>query len=363
MIKKILTKKIIISAIVGGLTLVLGLSISHNSKVDALILKKQQEFLSAEEKVKLKISKEKVFTNAFGDFMDSIGEKNISLYREALGEIVYLNLEEYVAGVISAEMGPYFPLEALKAQAVAARTYAVKFASSFGNTPYLYANGADLIDTTLNQVYFSPSECLERWGEDNFEENVEKIITAVNETKGLVLSYNGELVRAPLYFSSTKDYTEDVSNVFGGTEPYLVPVASPYDSFSEVNSGYYKSITLSASELNDILYSELGTYPLDLSKSLSNQIKITSTNEKGRPLSFSFGEHTLTSRSVRSLLSLNSTAIEFNVLDKNTIEFKSEGYGHAVGMSQWGAREMAIRGDNYETILKHYYTGVSITNL
>lgn len=293
-------------------------------------------------------------------YVSNIDLKDISLYRHNLGTIVSLNIEEYILGVLAAELGKSFPLEALKAQAVAARTYAYKFASAYGNESYSGANGADLIDNEYNQAYISPDDLLEKYGEDYFDDNWSKIVQAVEETRGEVITYDGQIIQYPLYFASTKDTTEDNLYVFGSDIPYLKPVKTGGDKNSY---SYFDEVTFTADELADLLNKGFNKDIVNKSISLKKQISISERTSSGKPYIVKVGQEEVYARELRSLLSLKSVDMEFIFNKDNSLTIKTEGYGHGVGMSQWGAFAMANEGLSYKQILSHYYTGTKIGSL
>ena len=264
------------------------------------------------------------------------GNETIRVYITETGEIEEVNLEDYICGVVSNEMPANFEKEALKAQAVTARTY---LASKKLNRCTLH-EGIDICDSTHCQVYTSKEKRLEKWDADYANEYWNKIKEAVDETSGQVLSYERELVLYPQFFSTSSGQTENSEDVYLGEIPYLRSVASTGE---ESAPKYTSDKTLKISDFVYLLNSKS-------SSAAGGVIKLNINNVEIRGVDF------------RKALSLNSTnfTYEFN---GDYITFHCKGYGHGVGMSQWGANAMAKNGSNYEEILKHYYTGVEITNL
>lgn len=293
-------------------------------------------------------------------YVSDIDLKDISLYRHKDGTILSLNIEEYVLGVLAAEVGKSFPLEALKAQAVAARTYAYKYASAYGNKSYSGANGADLIDNEYNQVYISPNELLDKYGEDYFDDDWSKLVQAVEETKGEVITYEGEIIQYPLYFASAKDKTEDNLYVFGSEVPYLKSVKTEGD---EKSYSYFDESTFTVEELASLLKNSFNNSMINISLPIKNQISIIERTSSGKPYVIKIGEEEVYATELRRALSLKSVAMEFIFNKDNSLTIKTEGYGHGVGMSQWGAFAMASEGVSYKKILSHYYTGTKIGKL
>lgn len=254
------------------------------------------------------------------------------------GNIVNLSLEDYVVGVVGAEMPAEFNLEALKAQAVAARTYALK--KSLNNTT--------LTATTSDQVYKTNDQLKALW-KDSFYLYYNKVKSAVIATEGVYMTYNGSYIDA-LYFSISNGKTEDASFVWGNNIPYLKPVDSSFDTNV---SGFSKAKSISMSSIS----SKLGVNLNSIS-----QINIISKTSSGRINKINICGKEFSGKKIRSLLGLRST--DFSITQSgNNIIFTTKGYGHGVGMSQYGANEMAKKGYTYQQILTHYYTGISINKL
>lgn len=251
------------------------------------------------------------------------------------GSVIKVGLEDYVIGVVGAEMPASFNSEALKAQAVAARTYALKKT----------ANGATISATTSDQVYKTDAELKQMWG-SSFNTYYTKVKNAVLATSGETMTYGGQYIDA-VYFSTSNGMTEDAVNVWGNSVPYLKPVSSPWDT--NVNGfSQTKSIPMS------VISQKLGVNLTSVS-----QITINSRTSGNRVNSITIAGKNLTGVKVRSLLGLRSS--DFSVSQSgNSIIFTTKGYGHGVGMSQYGANGMANAGYNYRQILTHYYTGISI---
>ena len=252
--------------------------------------------------------------------------------------IVRIELEEYVIGVVGAEMPASFNKETLKAQAIVARTYALK-ATKTGKT---------LTDNSSTQNYKDNSELKTLWG-SNYDTYYNKVKNAVLETKGLYLSYNGNYIEA-LYHSTSNGKTENAENVWGNSYPYLVSVSSEYDSS---NPSFIKEKTMSYSELSSKLkmqVNEESDFNI-LNKTVGDRVAAIEINGKiYKGVDF------------RNLLGLRSADFEIKKSDIG-VTFITKGYGHGVGMSQYGANGMAKAGYSYDAILKHYYQGVSISHL
>lgn len=282
------------------------------------------------------------------------GNEIIRVYITETGEIEEVNLEDYICGVVSNEMPANFEKEALKAQAVTARTY---LASKKLNRCTLH-EGIDICDSTHCQVYTSKEKRLEKWGADYANEYWNKIKEAVDETSGQVLSYNGELVLYPQFFSTSSGQTENSEDVYLGEIPYLRSVASTGE---ESAPKYTSDKTLKISDFVYLLNSNFTNLNVTV-ENIKNNFNIKSSSAAGGVIKLNINNVEIRGVDFRKALSLNSTnfTYEFN---GDYITFHCKGYGHGVGMSQWGANAMAKNGSNYEEILKHYYSGVEITNL
>lgn len=272
-------------------------------------------------------------------------ESNIIIRVKRLNsnEIEYLPLEEYIVGVLAGEMPIYFEKEAFKAQAVAARSYALK------KTEYNKDNEYDVVDSVLNQVYLDNYYLKEAW-QDKYLDNINKLREIVNETSLEYLDYNGEVVDA-LFFSTSNGYTENASLVFNIDLPYLQSVTSMWDSSTSSAFRSTKKISI------DEFYSSLN---LEYSNTLDFKVlKRSSTN---RILNLTINGIEFTGKEVYDKLGLKSMDFSLRQDGKNII-IDTVGYGHGVGMSQYGAEGMALEGYSYRDILSHYYVGTSIKKI
>ncbi|KOA18349.1 amidase enhancer precursor [Clostridium homopropionicum DSM 5847] len=283
---------------------------------------------------------------------------NIDVYISKEKRIVSMNIEDYVTGVVAAEMPAEFDIEALKAQAVAARTYGLAHTENFSENKNLKAFGADVNDTTEFQVFIYKDERMALWPKKKGEEYWEKILKAVEETKGEVITYNGSLVMAPYYFSTSSGRTEDAIDVFNKGQPYLKSVES---SGEEKSPKYITKVKYTYSQLADIINSYNSKADLKGSTLRSN-LRIVERSKAGSVMSLMIGKEYISGQKFRTQLNLNSAnfTIEFN---PNDITITCMGYGHGVGMSQWGANAMAKDGNTYKEILKHYYQGIELQKL
>ena len=250
-----------------------------------------------------------------------------------------LDLEEYIIGVVAGEMPASFHEEALKAQAIAARSYAL-YKINTSNESY------DLVTDITNQVYITNSQMQEKWQED-YNYYYDKIKKAVSDTKNLVMEYAGEVISA-YYFAMSNGSTEDVSLVFGENRDYLNSVDSSWD---ENVKNFEVTVEINKADFCNKLN-------IDCSNIVINNINRSST---GRINTININNKEFKGTDIRSLLGLRST--DFDIKITETIQITTRGYGHGVGMSQYGANEMAKSGYNYEEILKHYYQDVNIVQI
>ena len=272
----------------------------------------------------------------------------INIYNHKTGKTQQMDIEEYLYGVLSGEMPSDFNIEALKAQAVAARTYTIHKQE---NETSKHKGSAVCTDYTHCQEYKSYEELKESKGEEWIKSSYPKIKQAVNDTKGQIITYNGEPI-VPLYFSTSSGKTENSEEVFSTEYPYLRSVDSPYDKYAPK----YAS-TLKISKLKST-YSDINI----TQNNLNSQIKILNRSDGGSVEKIKLGNKELTGRDIRNILNLNSANFEIK-FDTNSLDFVVKGYGHGVGMSQWGANGMAEEGYKYYEILSHYYKDTTIKDL
>lgn len=242
-----------------------------------------------------------------------------------------LPLEQYLVGVVAAEMPASFHVEALKAQAIAARTYALR-----------KIEAGELIQaTTAHQVYENRTQREEKW-QAVFAEYESKIEQAVRETAGLVATYNDALITA-MFHAASDGITESAENYSGNAVPYLQSVQS--------TEQLEEDVSYTVQQLNK----KLGT---NFTRTQYEQARIQSNNS-GRVATVKIGQKEWNGRAFRELLGLKSTAFTLRVAEQN-ISIRTKGYGHGVGMSQYGANDMANSGARAEDILKHYYQGIEL---
>lgn len=278
----------------------------------------------------------------------------IKLLHADTGEIEELPLDTYLLGVVSAEMPANFEQEALNAQALVARTYTIYSIVHSGGKH----GEADICDdSTCCQAWISKEDRMARWDEAERELNWRKIENAVNTTAGKIITYNGEVIDA-FFHSNSGGTTEAPVNVWGGTNyPYLQSVETAgEDAYSQ----YSSEMILIKEELKNKILAKHSDFIIDYSQ--SDCIQILEYTESGRVKTIKIGNLNLSGVEVRTLLGLRSANFEVSIEGEN-IKFAVKGYGHGVGMSQTGADSMAKQGSNYEEIVKHFYTGVEITEM
>ena len=256
----------------------------------------------------------------------------IKLYHTKTSEVEELPLDEYLYGVVSSEMPANFEKEALKAQAVVARTYTLyQIINSNGK----HGEAGICDDSACCQAWISKEDRIAKWDANEAEANWEKIVDAVDSTQGQIITYNGEPIDA-FFHSNSGGVTETAANVWGGTNyPYLQSVeTSGEDGYSQYNS----EVEISKEELIEKLKQKHS----DISINFDEQdcIKIIEYTESGRVKTMKFGNIEIAGTEVRSLLGLKSTNFSFEITE-NSIKFFVIGYGHGVGMSQTGADSMA----------------------
>jgi len=290
---------------------------------------------------------------------DNGGGPKVNVYIKEEDRLEEMYLEEYLRGVVAGEMPAEFELEALKSQAIAARTYTVTRMKSFGGSGCLNHPKADICtDSTHCQEWISKEERFANWSPLNAEKYWDKISRAVYETRGYIINYESVPIMYPMYFSTSSGKTENSQDVFSSAQPYLRSVLSPNE---EVAPKFSSVVEFTPEELVKLFKESEHNIALDKSK-LSEQIKIIDRTEGGSVKTIKVGSKTLEGTEVRRILGLNSAnfQIEFS---KGRVIFRVLGYGHGVGMSQWGANVMAKEGKNFEEILKHYYQGTEIQKI
>lgn len=278
----------------------------------------------------------------------------IKLFHSKTEEIEEIGLDEYLYGVVSAEMPASFEIEALKAQAVVARTYTIyKIENSEGK--HGEANICD--DSTCCQAWISKEDRLSKWEENSRESNWNKIVEAVDSTKGKIVTYEGKAINA-FFHSNSGGKTETTLNVWGGSGyPYLQSVST---SGEEAYSQYKSEVTLNKQEFINKIKEKYQDFEINFSD--VNCISILEYTDGNRVKKIKIGNKEFSGVEIRTIMGLKSANFNIEIQGDN-IYFSVLGYGHGVGMSQTGADSMAKEGKNYEEIIKHFYTGVEISNI
>jgi len=253
---------------------------------------------------------------------------------ETTDNLLKVKLEDYIIGVVAGEMPALFHEEALKAQAIASRTYLIN---------HLQSNKT-ITNTTDDQVYLTQKEMLDKW-QDKYDLYYSKIKKAVSDTKNLIMYYENKPIKS-YYFSTSNGYTASSISVFNEQRDYLTSVESPFDKDNSYETEISKQEFCNKLNItcNKISIS-------DITKDNSNRVSRITINNK-----------TYKGTTLRKLLSLRSTDFTFDIKD-NVIKIITKGYGHGVGMSQYGANNMAKEGYTYKEILEYYYKDIEIDSI
>ena len=278
----------------------------------------------------------------------------IKLLHADADKVDEIQLDEYLYGVVSAEMPASFEEEALKAQAVVARTYTIyKIVNNDGKH-----GEADICDDSgCCQAWISKEDRLEKWDEDKREENWNKIVDAVNSTQGKIITYEGKPINA-FFHSNSGGATEAPIDVWGGSGyPYLQSVATAgEDAYSQ----YSSEATFSKEEFEEKIKEVHSDFEIDFDE--KDCIKVEEYTDGNRVKTVKIGNLELSGVEVRTIFGLRSANFKVTIND-NEIKFEVTGYGHGVGMSQTGADSLAKEGQSYEDIIHHYYTDVEIEDM
>ncbi|WP_379157156.1 stage II sporulation protein D [Paenibacillus sp. sgz5001063] len=304
-----------------------------------------------------------------GTAAEAAPQPKVAVYLSHSRQIETLPLEDYVSGVVAAEMPADFELEALKAQAVAARTFIVRrlLAGDHSGVP---VPGADVTDTVSHQAYVSKAALEREWMRGGKSAGLAKIRRAVLETRGVVMTYQGQPITAS-FFASSGGYTENSEDYWNTAVPYLRSVASPWDQ--EITPNLAVTYTFTSSQL----LQKLGIADKDIpasgnlaasslvkpvSSASSLPVEVLSMTAGHRVKEISIAGTVFSGREVREKLGLRSSQFTWK-RQGGKIVITTYGNGHGVGMSQWGANGMAKEGSTATQILKHYYSGVSFNQV
>lgn len=287
-------------------------------------------------------------------------EAKIKVYLHEQKKTTVMMMEDYLKGVVAAEMPAEFELEALKAQAVAARTYAYSKLGQFNNSHQDMHSDADICtDSTHCQAWVSKETAMKEWGSKVGSNYWSKIEASVQETKNMIMTYDQKLVDQAVFHSNSGGRTENSEDVWGNELPYLRSV----QSLGEEDSKEFKTTTvLKYTEFCDKLKAGYPGIKINEKDPLKD-IKVISYSDGERVKTIKIGTMTFKGTEIRNLLSLKSTNFKFDKEGKDSIKITTLGNGHGVGMSQWGANYLAKNRWDYKEILKYYYQGIDLGSI
>lgn len=324
---------------------------NETSKEKSFILGNSEEVTTVTEFTTTELSEKSIQEDTLGKSQDTFKVLDIST-----NEILEVSARDYVIGSVCAEMPISFNVESLKAQAVVSYTYAIRLKELQKLSPSENLHGADFSnDSTKYQAYYTDEQLKELYG-SNYDEYYSKVSSAVDDVLGQVIVYSDELI-VPVFHSISSGKTENAKNVWGYDVPYLVSV----DSSQDIQSSQFEETKIfTPSEIkarfsatySDIIFSD----------DISSWISIQSTTEAGTVISMTVGSKSMSGQDFRNVLSLRSSAFDVSY-NGDTFSITTKGYGHDVGMSQYGANALAEQGKTYEEIIKTYYSGVEIVNV
>lgn len=279
----------------------------------------------------------------------------LRLYVHETGEIVRVPMEDYLVGVVAAEMPASFPLEALKAQAVCARTWIARrmLAGGVANSQHPGADACD--DPRHGQGYLSREKMRARWGTLEYYRYYYRIKKAVTDTRGFVITYDNELID-PVYHASCGGKTENAADVWKIDVPYLRSVLCPY--CQDPYPGEAKTFTFK--QLNNLLGTS--TIALPAAAHGGEILQLVAKTATGRPKVLRVAGREVPATALRETLGLRSTNFTWKI-DGNRVTFYTAGHGHGVGLCQYGAKGFARRGYNFQSILRYYYHGIALTRI
>lgn len=277
-------------------------------------------------------------------------DKSINVFNHLTKQVMHMKLDEYIVGVVAGEMPASFELEALKAQAIVARTYAYRRILTPDQRVKKINAEADVItNPNICQAWISDERMQEKWGPKEYKKYKAKIEEAVKATRGQILVYQGKPIDALFHASCGGRKTENVSEVWGNSYPYLVSVeCAPHkDRHYQVK--------------NIFTFNELSK-ALGINFKNNKTIKVIERTQTNRVKQIKIANKTFKATELRTLLGLKSTWFTYQI-GKDTVSFTTRGYGHGVGLCQYGATYLATQGEKYNQILKRYYQGVEIVSI
>ena len=297
-------------------------------------------------------------------------DHTVKVFDVSSNKIRDMQLEEYIKGVVAAEMPASFGIEALKAQAIAARTITLRQMTAFGGSGCTAHPGADICtDHRHCQAWISQEELRKRTGYVNYPVYAGKIRDATDSTRGLVATYQGNLIEA-CYHAASGGATDNSEEVWSSPVPYLRGVSTEFESkepdfrkeVSFTMDDLEKKLNTSLKENKSTTYKVAGKDVHVISEErMDKPIEILDVSKAGRVKEIRIGDKVFSGYTLRTLLGLASTKMTYRIAD-NEVRITTTGYGHGVGMSQYGANTMAEAGKNFEEILKHYYQGIEVVD-
>ena len=280
----------------------------------------------------------------------------VHMYSHNTGKIIDLSVEDYVIGVVAAEMPAAFPEEALKAQAVAARTYIMKRLAGGGVKNPIHP-GADVCDDHRHyQAWISREEMKKRWGSFKHYQYYFKIARAVYSTRNQIMTYAGELVDPVYHASCGGQGTVSAGEVWKFDVPYLKGVSCPYDADPQP----LREVVFARADFSKAMGEDINALPAATGN--KNFFEVMEQTNQGQPKTVRIGSKVLSAVVVREMLGLRSARFDMSLIG-DQVKVITRGYGHGVGMCQYGAKGFAVQGKNYQEILKHYYSGIEIQSL
>ena len=296
-----------------------------------------------------------IFSKEIGDnsgtttIVETISIPTVKLMTVSSNNIIEIGLKDYLLGVVAAEMNASYHKEAIKAQIIAAHTLLL-YVKSHGSQGL---DNADITDSIQShQGYLSPEQQKEKWG-DNYETYVNKINECIDEVLNLTLQYNGTYINS-VFHATSNGKTEDAKDVWGGDYPYLKSVSSIGDTLSPT---YISTVKITPEAFKE----KLEDYDIDFSDNPEKWIGKIVNTDTGMVKTIKICGTEIKGTEIRTVFELKSSTFTIEYKNDEFI-FTVKGYGHGVGMSQYGANHMANQGFTYDQILKHYYTGVEIKN-
>ena len=312
----------------------------------------------SEKQTKANISEDKDLNKEGTEIVESTYDykqyQTIKLLHASTNKTEELHLDEYLYGVVSAEMPASFEEEALKAQAIVARTYTLY---KVVNSNKKHGENDICDDSICCQAWISKEDRFAKWDEKDRTTYWNKIVNAVNSTQGKIITYEGKPINA-FFHANSGGATEAPVNVWGGTGyPYLQTVTTAGE---DVYSQYASDVTITKKEFEEKIKKLHSDFEINFEE--EECIKIEEYTEGNRIKIIKVGNLKLSGVEIRNIFALRSANFKITI-DGENIEFEVTGYGHGVGMSQTGADSLAKQGKSYEEIIKHYYTGVEIENM